>query len=238
MQEVVLHRRTHRKLEPIPVWQHVRTDARSIHQADALQRHYPTTEQITIRTNPFANTLQRFAVESVGVVAWVLHETLLVSVLAHNDRLAVDLEILIAPARQLREQVFQILLRLGRGRIDEKLSFPRTRRSGSIRLHHEHADVILDDGFVALTVRREPDSGFQSKAFDVRGETVHAARKTIVDGGPVAVFTEPAAGALPTIVDLDVLNTVVFEVLCDPFSDDLDLAFIDLLVKEVPRTPT
>jgi hypothetical protein len=84
---------------------------------------------------------------------------------------------------------------------------------------------------------RQPDSRFQAKTLDVRSQAVHAARETIVDGGPVAVLTEAVACALPAIVDLDILNTVVFEVLSDPFGCDLDLAFVDLLVEEVPGTP-
>ncbi len=87
-------------------------------------------------------------------------------------------------------------------------------------------------------MRREPDAGLQSETLDVRGETVHAARKAFVDGGPVAVFTEPVAGALPAVVNLHVLHTEVFEVLGDPLGVQLDLVFVDLLVKEVPRTPT
>ena len=98
--------------------------------------------------------------------------------------------------------------------------------------------MTLDDCFVALTVWREPDTRLQSEALDVRGETVHAAGKTIVDGGPITVFTKPAAGSLPAIVNLDVMNTVVFEVCCDPFRCDLDFSLIDLLVEEVPGTPT
>src|SRR5215212_602332 len=238
VQKVVLHRRAHRKLETIPVWQHVRADARSIHQADTFERNHPATEQITVRADALTNALQRVAVECVRVIGRVLHKALLVSVLAHDDRLPVDLEILVAPARELREQVFQILLRLRRGRIDEKLPFPGTRRSCSVRLHQKNAGVILYHGFVALTVWRQPNPRFESKTFYVRREPVHTTGKTIVDGGPVTVFTQTVAGALPPIVDLYVLNAKVFEVLRDPFGVELDLVFVDLLVEEVPGTPT
>src|SRR5690349_7290102 len=97
--------------------------------------------------------------------------------------------------------------------------------------------MIFDYCFIALAVRREPDAGFQTEALDVRGETVHAARKALVDGGPVAVLAEPVAAALPTVVDLHVLDAEVFQVICDPLRRRFDLAFVDLLVEEVPRTP-
>src|SRR5215216_2507809 len=44
-------------------------------------------------------------------------------------------------------------------------------------------------------------------------------------------------GALPTVVDLNVLNAVLLEVIGYPFRIQLDLLFIDLLVEEVPGTP-
>src|SRR6185503_16217233 len=117
-------------------------------------------------------------------------------------------------------------------------SFPRVRRSRAVRLQHKNAGVTLHECFVALAVRCEPDAGLQTKTLDVRGETVHAAREAFVYRGPVAVFTETVARALPAIVDLNVLHAEVFEVLRDPLRGQLDLVFVDLLVEEVPGTPT
>ena len=155
-----MHRRAHRELEAVPIRQHVRADARSIHQADAFEWHHPTPEQITIGSDARANTLECVSIECVRVVGRVFHEALLVSVLTNDDRLPVDLEVLIPPARELREQVLQISLRLGRGWIDEKLSFPGTRRRCAVGLHEKSTRVIFNDGFVALTVRSKPDSRF------------------------------------------------------------------------------
>src|SRR6185436_3326069 len=98
--------------------------------------------------------------------------------------------------------------------------------------------MILDDSGVALPVRREPDAGLQSQRLDVTSESVHPARKAIVDGGPIAVLAEAVAGALPAIVNLHVLNAVVFQVAGDPLRRKFDLVFINLLVEEVPGAPT
>src|SRR6185369_8297298 len=105
VREVVLHRRAHGVLEAVPVWQHVRADARTIHQPDAFERHHPATKQVTIWTNARANAPQRLAIKLVSVVSRAPHKTFLVAILAYDDRLTVDLEILVAPTRELREQV-------------------------------------------------------------------------------------------------------------------------------------
>ena len=70
--------------------------------------------------------------------------------------------------------------------------------------------MIFDNCFVALAMWREPDSGLQSQTFDIRGETVHSTRETIIDGEPVAILTKTVTGALPAVVDLHVLNAEVF----------------------------
>src|ERR1044072_1530242 len=86
-------------------------------------------------------------------------------------------------------------------------------------------------------MRRKPDARLETKTLDIRCETVHAAGEAIVDGGPVAILAKAMSGALPTVVDLDLLHTEVFQILSDPFRGDLDLVFVDLLVEKIPGAP-
>ena len=125
----------------------------------------------------------------------------------------------------------------GRG-IDQVLALPGLGGGRAVRLEHENAGVLLDDGFVALAVRRDPDSRGQAEGLDVGGEARHAVREGLVDTGPVARAMAPFLGlGLPAVVDLDVFGAVVLQVFGDPFGVALDLGLVDVLVVVIPGAP-
>ncbi len=100
MQEVIFHRRTHCEFESVPVRQHVGPNTRAVHDPDSLQRHDPAAEQIALIADARTDALQRGSVKQVGIAGAVFHEFFPAAEFAGNDRLAVDLEILITPAAQ------------------------------------------------------------------------------------------------------------------------------------------
>src|SRR5207237_5773508 len=104
------------------------------------------------------------------------------------------------------------------------------------RLPEKDRGKILDHRVITLAVRRDPDSWRQAHGLNVRRELVHAAGKFIAHVGPIAGVN--AARSLPAIVYLNVLRSVVLEVLRDPTGILLDLCLINLLIVVIPGAPT
>jgi hypothetical protein len=114
VQEVIFHRRPHGELESIPVRQHISADPRAVHNADTFDRDNPAPQEIAVAADPRANAVERVAVKQVSVSRAVLHEFPFVAEFANDGRLAVDLEILVAPAVKGLEKLGEIFLCLAR----------------------------------------------------------------------------------------------------------------------------
>src|SRR4029453_6435218 len=138
-----------------------------------------------------------------------LHRRLLVSIFANNNRLAVYLEVLVTPRRECFEKVLEIKPGFRCRGIDQELSFPGVGSGSAVRLQHEDTDMISHHNFIALTMRRQPDSGFETYGFDVCRKSIHAARESLIDRGPIAVLAEPVPDSLPSIIQLHIPCAVI-----------------------------
>ncbi len=88
-----------------------------------------------------------------------------------------------------------------------------------------------------MSVRRKPEPRFQAQAFYISRKLIHSAGKTLVDHSPVPVVAPAVSLSLPAVVYLNILCSISFQIVRNPFRVPLDFFFIYFLIVIIPRAP-
>ena len=237
VQEVPAHGGVQRHEEAIPAEHHVAARTRAVHDPDSGKRNAPAAEQVAVFADRTPDGPQRLPVQLVRIPAGIPEKLALGPVLLDHDGLAVDFEVVVPPGDEPLEELPQVGVPGGSGRIHQVLPLPRVRGRAAIRFEQKRPRMRLDHLGIALPVRSEPEPRREAELPDFGSQHVHPFGEALVDRGPVAVVAEPVAAPLPTVVDLNDLRAVVLEVLGHPPGVAQHLVRADLLVVEVPRAP-
>ena len=103
VQVVKLQRGPQRHLKTAPAQHDVTAGARTVHDARAFERNAPAAEQIPLRSDGVANGAHRLPIHFRRVASRRVHELARLAVFLDDDGLAVNFEIIVTPAGQIRE---------------------------------------------------------------------------------------------------------------------------------------